>query len=692
MPLATSVQQANEQILSTDGTTGTITIDAVVVANTVISYSTRNADSQDRMLRHVFRFVLTNTTTITWTRASSGSAKEVNMEWVAVEYDSGDIDQIEAGTIDCDQTPETVTLGTAVTEARAVCLDFWSTSINFPGETVGRNMIGNSGADLVFTFAVAPVAGEHFSTYQVVEFATGTVAVQSGFVALSTSEGSDTAALTAVDLGKTGLYYGGQASSQASSSMQRNHVRSHFASTTTIQATRTLNGTTQAMDISYYACESLDDDVVESGLITIADTATAPTQPTFTALDTATSVPLVSNTYSNVYTDDSTSDMEDLYYSLNLSATAVGVDVVRTGTDGEVFCSWFVQEFAGSTAAAHTSTGSLSFGGATILSDGDANEGSASLDVGALTLAATGSHDHEGTASLDLGILSLAATGNQATPTGTGDLIVGGISIAASALQDHQGTATLNLGVLTITAVGEHAHEGTGSLDLAAISMAATGEHAHEGTGSLDVAPISMAGTGLQDTPTGTGSLDIGALTLAATGSHDHEGTGDLALGGVAIAGSGIQDDPGTGSLDVAAMTLAGTGEHAHEGTGSLVVGVITLAASAIHSNGHVGSAALDLAGLSISGTAEQQHQGSGDLVLGTVSLAATGSHDHGGTGSLVFDGLLAAAIGALPSVETGSVEEGYINELISTLVQNLVYNNEAGASGTFMAGRGKNE
>src|SRR5690242_4189759 len=128
MPATKSVQAGSFTVTDTSLTT-TVTIAAVDPTNSIIMLTRRDGDTQGRLQRHLYDCVITDGTTLTFTRNSSAFFTDsITVDWTVIEFAAGAPQSLQTGSHDCTADPTDIALGTAVDPTKAVPLSFWTTN------------------------------------------------------------------------------------------------------------------------------------------------------------------------------------------------------------------------------------------------------------------------------------------------------------------------------------------------------------------------------------------------------------------------------------------------------------------------------------------------------------------------------------------------------------------------------------
>lgn len=342
--MITSQLQTGAFTISTDDKVKDVTITAVTLARTMVQYSVKH-DNGTRMNKWGFRFELTSTTNLRFTREENAYDGGVTIEWVVTEFASG-VATVQTGIVNPSANPTNITIS-AVTLSRSFPILFASTTL-----AEGRSILTSCGAALTSTTnlrlqwatAATPSIDTLKTTWQVVEFASG-VAVQSGAKVYSHADGSATQTITSVTTSKT-LILNFSYGDAGSNLLSRTSVRSTLTNATTITFSNSeTGGTANDLTNNWYAVEFTDGTSVQSGLQTIAATA-ASANVTISAVVLARSQPWISWSWQNFKTAETT-DEGNALCTFKLTTTT-NLNIARTLTATGVDVSWFVVQWEAS--------------------------------------------------------------------------------------------------------------------------------------------------------------------------------------------------------------------------------------------------------------------------------------------------------------------------------------------------------
>ena len=270
-----------------------------------------------------------------------------------IEYKSGEFQSIETGTRDCTADPTNITI-TAITVADTIPLiNGMLTSENAHLQAQNATATITSTTNLRLDFGATPSAGQYNVSWQIFEYNSADVAIQSGLIALSNVEGSNTATLSpSVDTDKTFISNSGLEPGTSSGVQGRSVARLKLTSSTIVDAARSLAGTTAAMNVRYDVVEftSGDNGVVESGVTTISDAATSA-NPTFTELG-ADSFPWNGDWRQNRYPSaDQDLMYDDSFFTQKLAATPDDLTLARVASAEDIEIAWFILDLTAAVAA-----------------------------------------------------------------------------------------------------------------------------------------------------------------------------------------------------------------------------------------------------------------------------------------------------------------------------------------------------
>ncbi len=346
-------------IISSDGTSGTITITAVVDADTLIIFSSSNADELGRNRRHEFTLELTSTTQLTWTRDQSGSARTVTLRYWVIEIDSLGSSGIQRGRMNSHSSNDNdQTISTVGNTDRAVTIFSRNQGVNFSNGGGQRRSTLTSVTNLRIRFDETPNNGED-TAYQVIEFNDADVDVQRGTIDITGSGESNTGTITSVDTGKSWINHPGHSGPDKTAGTEFKPTNTmQLTDDTTLSVTRGNQGSNSSTDVmAYEVVEFLDDTIVEHGQIQLAISTASATSSTFSPKpDENKTVPMTNSSPQNHGESDASTEItpEDYYCRHTLDITAGEVDsvtITRSGSASLMDYDYNVVEFSAAAGA-----------------------------------------------------------------------------------------------------------------------------------------------------------------------------------------------------------------------------------------------------------------------------------------------------------------------------------------------------
>lgn len=499
MPAIASIQRNSEAVTSGDGTTIDITISPVTVANSIVQYTTRNADAAGRVLRHMFRPSLTSPTNLRFVRTSSSFADALTIEWEVIEFDTGVLESsVQVGT----STPAGTTTDVAITPvdpANSIVLMAVSYSGNSRLQT--NSFRASIETDSVTGDTLRIICGAtpdgSVVGWQVVEFKPASInRLQIGTIDLSTN-GSATAMISAVDLGKAVVISQGWTFSGTVAGSGRAELATYFNSDTEIEARRSTNGTVAACIAGYAVIEFADDTTTEHGTVTVPNTATVPvSQPSFTALTNGSI--LIGAMPNNAYNAGSDNTPNNHTASVALDGSEDGVTITRVGTSQDIVVAWSAIDWAGA-------------GG------GGDPTGTAALALSGISISASGALLVPSSAALALTKASLAAAGSSASEvTSSGAMALAAAAIQASGDLEVPSSASLLTLAAIIDANGLVGSHATAAILVAGAVIAAEGVEEIGSASAVEVASILLLAQGISGQITSSAALTVAQINLAA--------------------------------------------------------------------------------------------------------------------------------------------------------------------------------
>ena len=326
-------------IADSDGTSIDIPLpSAVALAHSAVSVTAYSLDNEDRIKRYVFTPSLSDANTLTLTRHDAGFAKSVYVEWVVYEWDSSVT--VHSGESAILATSTDLSIGATINVASSFPILNMRTNANAL-ETNNTFRGSLSTTELTIDVNAAPSASRLTVGWQIVEFAPGDAAVQSGTITLGTGDASQPSTLSpAVDPAKTFIVPGGMSTNNGFGGVHRNAATLALTDSVTVTAEKTLRGSHTDV-VQFYAVEMLDGTTVVSGnsIIDAGDT-TPTTPPSFAAMTTPTVAPAC-----YLQNERNTDTAADRKYGANRAGQVVtgtndGIDITRGLTTGPLKVEW----------------------------------------------------------------------------------------------------------------------------------------------------------------------------------------------------------------------------------------------------------------------------------------------------------------------------------------------------------------
>ena len=255
--------------LGSGDTSVTVTITSVTTANAYLVFSCRF--NQVTPAAGGLQGVITNSTTLTFSRNTSGNAFVI--EWYVAEFSSGISVQRGIVTLITATATYDITIN-AVTLARAfIVLGGQKGS----GSTYGADDYARaeltSTTNLQITFSQVGGGGPTVA-WQVIEDTDGDISAQRGLVTITENNLSVTDTITAIDTAKSFLVFTFRSPDQSDGNMARRLVRGRITSTTQLTFDRDASGNSINVDISWEVVEFTDASIVRSGTVNFGTSVT----------------------------------------------------------------------------------------------------------------------------------------------------------------------------------------------------------------------------------------------------------------------------------------------------------------------------------------------------------------------------------------------------------------------------------
>lgn len=278
--------------ISAGNTSGTATISSVTTANTVLIYDNfTSADTSSAFGQFFAGLTLTNSTTVTATRAISASTSDMIVYCTVVEFTSSAIVSIQSGTITMASVASNTATISSVTTANSICFfQGWTNSStdNFPGREYCRVTLTNS-TTVTANRGTNP-ANTAIAYYTVVNFNAAVVqSIQQFSTTLNTIGTSITQTISSVNTNNSIIIYGGCTVAAASTvNLTDIAYTIELTNSTTVTLTRIGNNNSDTRIYNYTVWE-LPSSVLNSSVKrgTIAMTSQTSNTATITSVNTA---------------------------------------------------------------------------------------------------------------------------------------------------------------------------------------------------------------------------------------------------------------------------------------------------------------------------------------------------------------------------------------------------------------------
>lgn len=351
--IISSIQQVEITIADTD-TTGTATISTVDTSRTAVFFSygnaggARQADTTTNVDLVCCRVSLTNATTVTATRGSSGEGVAKVLICTVVEFTDAAVDSVQQGTVTLTDTntSNTATISSVTTSRSVVLYNGVSVSADvFEGASSTYVALTNA-TTVTVTRGIGNATSHTLTTgYTVIQFASGVVDSVHPFAITVVSAASATATISSVDTTRTVTFAGGMATDNGRVSADEEMCYCALTNATTVTATRINNSSARYVTIGGTMVQFAEG-VIESiqrGVVTMA-TTDATKDTTISEVDLDYSVVQALGTTS---TSAATIDPEEQYFTLGFTSTTnIRSTIGDVGGGRDVIYSYEVVEYA----------------------------------------------------------------------------------------------------------------------------------------------------------------------------------------------------------------------------------------------------------------------------------------------------------------------------------------------------------
>jgi len=337
MAVLKAVQKGTATIAA-GASSGTATITAITTANSFLRFTYRCAtDTTNPVGFGMVGGVVTNTTTLTFTRGTATSSPILYIEWSVVEFTSGVT--VQRGSTNTTGTTTNVTI-TSVTTTKA-----WP--IASSRKSVTSTITGQDIASVAITsatnLAIVNTGWEEALTmaWQVIEYDNCTVAL---YTHNKTGAGTSNQTVTAVTTAKTLIF---ATYSWDEDPAGANDLCRMYLSSTTNVAFTSVGWQAGTYVIKLYTVNISDAVVVQRGDTSVASGNTVET-PAISEVTTANSIVHVTSTFENTAgtTANTGAGLNTVLYTASISSTTA-VTLTRTTSGNAGTCAWEVADFTG---------------------------------------------------------------------------------------------------------------------------------------------------------------------------------------------------------------------------------------------------------------------------------------------------------------------------------------------------------
>lgn len=322
--------QSGTVAFSTTDTSKDVTITSVNTSKAFLmfSFSSAATDADDGMIMGV----MTNATTLTFSRAASGSA--VSVSWYVAEYEYGV--SVQRGTSTNNSKNTAIAISSVDLSKSFPILSSKQTNTSLRDSTMTKGYLLDS-----TTLRLDSSEDRSGMTYawQVVQFDAATV--QSGSYSFSTASTNLTIP-TAVNTTSTLVLLPGYTTNNGSTNLRMDMISGTLTNSTTIALTKGLGGSTTSG--YWYAVEFSEGTSVQKGANTLSTGVNAG-DITVNAIDLARTMALTASFNSSSGRTSATSDFGAITIALT-PVSATSFEVERNLTTSTLIYGWQVIEFA----------------------------------------------------------------------------------------------------------------------------------------------------------------------------------------------------------------------------------------------------------------------------------------------------------------------------------------------------------
>ena len=197
-------------------------------------------------------------------------------------------------------------------------------------------------------------------------------------------------------------------------------------------------------------------------------------------------------------------------------------------------------------------------------------------------------------------------------------------------------TASITLGAVTLAAAGTLPINATSSVSLGALTVASVGNLPIDGDAAITLGAVTLSSAStIGSTPiTGDAAITLGAVTISAAGNLPIAATAGITLGTVTETSTGTLPIAATSAVTLGAVTISSASKLALAATSSITLGSVGLSSAGNLPIDADLAVTLGAVGLSATGAGDLAPiNGTAAILLGDIILTARGSGPSVGSG-----------------------------------------------------------
>jgi len=352
MPIIKSIQTGNWSDLGTSDSYKEITISAVTIANAVVTYTIRT-ESESRPNKDSWTCFLKDTTTIRFERDETGYTDDEYVEWEVTEFESGEI-SVQSGAQACTADPTDITIS-AITSGKAVPILFFKTDLlaDTQKEFMPEPSF-TSTTNLRLDFQATPGTDDYYLTWQVVEFNSADVSIQTGSASWNNNQSPKDVTISSVTINNCWvLGFNATSDVGVSTKFGKNLSRNYLSDSTSLYLENIITSPSIiTLYCTWFVVEFLDGTTVQNGTSNITDTNTT-LNITLTTIDQSNTSIMNHYRFMNFSSDATAGDSaQESLHTKKLTSTT-NMQYERFTGNGDVSVAWFAIEWALEVATIH---------------------------------------------------------------------------------------------------------------------------------------------------------------------------------------------------------------------------------------------------------------------------------------------------------------------------------------------------